>query len=44
MGKKLGIHAYGNVGRNVARIAKGIGMDIYAYDAYCPKEAWWPTA
>lgn len=39
MGKKLGIHAYGNVGRNVARIAKGIGMDVYAYDAYCPKEA-----
>ena len=39
MGKKLGIHAYGNVGRNVARIAKGIGMEIYAYDAYCPKEA-----
>jgi D-3-phosphoglycerate dehydrogenase len=36
MGKKLGIHAYGNVGRNVARIAKGFGMDIYAYDAYCP--------
>jgi len=35
-GKKLGIHAYGNVGRNVARIAKGFGMDIYAYDAYCP--------
>ena len=37
-GKKLGIHAYGNVGRNVASIAKGFGMDIYAYDAYCPKE------
>ena len=36
MGKKLGIHAYGNVGRNVARIAKGFGMDIYAYDAYYP--------
>ena len=34
-GKKLGILAYGNVGRNVARIAKGFGMDIYAYDAYC---------
>ena len=33
-GKKLGIHAYGNVGRNVARIAKGFGMDIYAYDAF----------
>ena len=38
MGKKLGIHAYGNVGRNVARIAKGFGMDIYAFDAFCPKE------
>ena len=38
MGKKLGIHAYGNVGRNVARIAKGFGMTIYAYDAYCPDE------
>ena len=34
--KKLGIHAYGNVGRNVARIAKGFGMELYAYDAYCP--------
>jgi D-3-phosphoglycerate dehydrogenase len=34
--KKLGIHAYGNVGKNVARIAKGFGMDIYAYDAFCP--------
>jgi D-3-phosphoglycerate dehydrogenase len=34
--KKLGIHAYGNVGRNVARIAKGFGMDLYAYDAFCP--------
>lgn len=38
MGKKLGILAFGNVGRNVARIAKGFGMDIYAYDAFCPKE------
>ena len=37
-GKKLGIHAYGNVGRNVARVAKGFGMEIYAYDAYCPDE------
>lgn len=37
-GKKLGILAFGNVGRNVARIAKGFGMDIYAYDEYCPKE------
>ena len=38
-GKKLGVHAYGNVGRNVARIAKGFGMDIYAYDAFYPAEA-----
>lgn len=38
LGKKLGILAFGNVGRNVARIAKGFGMDVYAYDAYCPKE------
>ena len=38
LGKKLGIHAYGNVGRNVARIAKGFGMDVYAYDAYCPAD------
>ncbi|MFB6340306.1 3-phosphoglycerate dehydrogenase [Saccharicrinis sp. FJH62] len=35
MGKKLGIHAYGNVGKNVARIAKGFGMEVYAYDPYC---------
>ncbi len=38
MGKKLGIHAYGNVGRNVARIAKGFGMELYAFDAFCPAE------
>lgn len=38
MGKKLGILAFGNVGRNVARIAKGFGMDVYAYDAFCPSE------
>lgn len=38
MGKKLGLLAYGNVGRNVARIAKGIGMEIYAFDPFTPKE------
>ena len=38
MGKKLGILAFGNVGRNVARIAKGFKMEVYAYDAFCPKE------
>ena len=35
-GKKLGILAFGNVGRNVARIAKGFDMEIFAYDAFCP--------
>lgn len=38
-GKTLGILAFGNVGRNVARIAKGFGMNVIAYDAYCPAEA-----
>ncbi len=38
-GKKLGILAYGNVGRRVAHIAKGFDMDVYAYDAYCPASA-----
>jgi D-3-phosphoglycerate dehydrogenase / 2-oxoglutarate reductase len=36
--KKLGIHAYGYVGKNVARIAKGFGMKIYAFDPFIPKE------
>ena len=35
--KTIGILAFGNVGRNVARIAKGFGMNVIAYDAYCPK-------
>lgn len=39
MGKKLGIHAYGNVGRNVARVAKGFGMEVYAYDPFLSAEA-----
>ncbi len=33
-GKKLGIHAYGNVGMYVAKIAKGIGMEVYAFDPF----------
>ncbi|MDR3180724.1 MAG: 3-phosphoglycerate dehydrogenase [Prevotellaceae bacterium] len=33
-GKKLGIHAYGNVGKLVARIAKGFGMEVYAFDPF----------
>ena len=35
-GKTLGIHAFGQVGRNVARIAKGFGMEVSALDPYCP--------
>ena len=38
-GKKIGIHAYGNVGKNVSRIAKGFGMDVAAFDPFVPKEA-----
>lgn len=38
-GKKLGIHAYGNVGKHVARIAKGFGMEVYAFDPFVPKES-----
>lgn len=38
-GKKLGIHAFGNVGRLVANIAKGFGMEVYAYDAFVKPEA-----
>lgn len=37
-GKRLGIHAFGQVGRNVARIAKGFGMEVSALDPYCPDE------
>ena len=38
LGKKIGIHAFGQVGRNVARIAKGFGMEVMAFDPYCPDE------
>ena len=37
-GKKLGLHAYGNVGKLIAGIAKGFGMDVFAFDPYIPKE------
>jgi D-3-phosphoglycerate dehydrogenase len=37
-GKKLGIHAFGNVGSLVAQIAKGFMMDVYAYDPFVTKE------
>ncbi len=38
-GKKIGIHAYGNVGRYVAKIAFGFGMDVYAFDPFVKKDA-----
>ena len=37
-GKKIGIHAYGNVGKYVALIAKGFGMEVYAFDPFVKKE------
>ncbi len=37
--KKIGIHAYGNVGKNVTRIAKGFDMDVYAYDPFVDNAA-----
>jgi D-3-phosphoglycerate dehydrogenase len=33
-GKTIGIHAFGNVGKYVAEIAKGFGMDVYAFDPF----------
>ena len=36
--KTLGIHAYGQVGRNVARIAKGFGMTVSALDPFVKDE------
>jgi D-3-phosphoglycerate dehydrogenase len=37
-GKILGIHAYGNVGKHVARIGRGFGMEVYAYDPFVADE------
>ncbi len=37
-GRTLGIHAYGHVGSLVAKIAKGFGMKLYAYDPFISKE------
>ena len=37
-GKKIGIHAYGNVGQNVGRIARGFGMEVYAFDPFMTDE------
>jgi len=37
-GKTIGIHAFGNVGKYVADIAKGFGMKVYAFDPFVSAE------
>ena len=37
-GKKLGIHAYGNVGKLVAALGKGFGMEVFAFDPFVSPE------
>ncbi len=37
-GKTLGLHAFGHTAQNVARIAKGFGMKVIAFDPFCPAE------
>jgi D-3-phosphoglycerate dehydrogenase len=32
--KTLGVQAYGHVGKRVARIAKGFGMEVYVFDPF----------
>jgi D-3-phosphoglycerate dehydrogenase / 2-oxoglutarate reductase len=39
-GKRLGVIGAGKVGRQVAGMATGIGMDVVAYDPYLPAEVW----
>jgi len=36
-GKKMGIHAYGHVGRIVGMISKGFGMKVYSFDPFIDK-------
>ena len=37
-GKTLGLQAFGQVGRNVARIARGFEMEVSAFDPFCKDE------
>ena len=36
--KTFGLHAFGNVAKNVARIAKGFDMKVYAFDPFLTPE------
>lgn len=38
MGKTIGIHAYGNVGKLVAKLAKGFGMNVIAFDPFVDEQ------
>ena len=38
LGKTLGLHAFGNVGKCMARIAAGFGMKIYAFDPFVDRK------
>ncbi len=38
LGKSLGIHAFGNVGKHVARIAIGFSMNILAFDPFIDEQ------
>lgn len=37
-GKRLGVHAYGNIGRIVANYGKAFGMEVFVYDEFPIKD------
>jgi D-3-phosphoglycerate dehydrogenase len=37
-GKKIGIHAFGNVGLLVGKLAQGFGMEVFAFDPFIPAD------
>lgn len=38
-GKTLGVMGFGAIGRKVGQMARAFGMEVRAYDPYCPKES-----